>query len=165
MSVKQRLIKYLDTKKITKAYFVRAIGVSNSYINNMRQSISPDKLEKILEQFPDLNTTWLLTGDGDMLLERADGNLNYSGNVGNTQVGDGNNINIALPAEGSKKIIHSDGRIEISSETFSVSENITQYADRIKYLENQIEFLKDQIVQYKNIIEEQKSIINLLKNK
>ena len=33
----------------------------------MRKSIQPDKAEKIASSFPDLNITWLMTGDGDML--------------------------------------------------------------------------------------------------
>ena len=34
----------------------------------MRKSIQPDKAEKIASSFPDLNITWLMTGEGDMLV-------------------------------------------------------------------------------------------------
>jgi hypothetical protein len=33
----------------------------------MRNSIQPAKLKKIAEVYPDLNSTWLLTGDGEMI--------------------------------------------------------------------------------------------------
>ncbi len=66
-NVKDRLIRYLDAKGISKAEFGRRIGVSGAYITSMRKSIQPDKLRLIAEEFPDLNRDWLLYGDGDML--------------------------------------------------------------------------------------------------
>ena len=44
------------------AEFGRRIGVSSAYITSMRKSIQPDKVEKIKEEFPDLDIDWLLTG-------------------------------------------------------------------------------------------------------
>lgn len=67
MSVKDRLIKFLEVKKISKSEFGRRIGVSSAYITSMRQSMQPDKVQRIALEFPDLNTTWLLTGEGPML--------------------------------------------------------------------------------------------------
>ena len=33
----------------------------------MRKSIQPDKIKSIAIEFPELNTEWLLTGEGEML--------------------------------------------------------------------------------------------------
>ena len=66
-TIKERLTAYLRYKGINKSEFGRIIGVSNAYISSMRKSIQPDKAEKIASSFPDLNITWLMTGDGDML--------------------------------------------------------------------------------------------------
>lgn len=66
-TVKERLILYLEYKCISKRKFEMLIGVSNGYINNMRKSVQPDKISKIAMQFPELNTGWLLTGNGEML--------------------------------------------------------------------------------------------------
>ena len=66
-NVKDRLIRYLDAKGISKAEFGRRIGVSGAYITSMRKSIQPDKLKLIAEEFPDLNRDWLLYGEGEML--------------------------------------------------------------------------------------------------
>ena len=66
-TVKERLILYLEYKCISKRKFEMLIGVSNGYINNMRKSVQPDKIESITLHFPDLNTGWLLTGNGEML--------------------------------------------------------------------------------------------------
>lgn len=48
-------------------------------------------MQMILEKFPDLSEKWLLTGEGEMLIDRNQ-QMRISGN-GNTQVqGDGNTI-------------------------------------------------------------------------
>lgn len=67
MSVKERLTEYLRTKKISKSAFGRDIGVSSAYIASIRKSIQPDKLQRIALKYPDLNTVWLLIGEGEML--------------------------------------------------------------------------------------------------
>lgn len=67
MSVKERLIAYLDYKKVSKSDFGRSIGVSSAYVTSMRKSIDPEKLQSIAKNFPDLNTGWLMTGEGEML--------------------------------------------------------------------------------------------------
>lgn len=66
-SVKERLISFLKAKSINKSEFGRRIGVSSAFITSMRQSMQPDKIERIALEFPELNMTWLLTGDGEML--------------------------------------------------------------------------------------------------
>lgn len=67
MSVADRLKEYIGYKKTTNAEFERTIGASNGYINSIRKSIGIDKLEQIEQKFPDLNTQWLLKGEGEML--------------------------------------------------------------------------------------------------
>lgn len=68
-SVKERLVKFLEMNNISKSEFGRRIGVSSAFITSMRQSMQPDKVKRIALEFPDLNTTWLLTGEGPMLNE------------------------------------------------------------------------------------------------
>ena len=67
--VKERIITYLKYKKIRQATFEKAIGMSSGYVNNIRQSIQPDKLLKIAQLYPDLNIAWLMIGDtgGEMV--------------------------------------------------------------------------------------------------
>ena len=66
-TVKQRLINYLKYKKISQRKFELEIGLSNGYVNNINKSIQPDKIQKIILCYSDLNTGWLLTGEGEML--------------------------------------------------------------------------------------------------
>lgn len=67
MSVKERLKSFISYKEMSVRRFCLKIGVSESFVSSMRVSISPDKLSVISETFPDLNTIWLLTGDGEMI--------------------------------------------------------------------------------------------------
>lgn len=41
MGVKERLREYIKTLNISEREFCRQIGVSSSYVNNIRQSIQP----------------------------------------------------------------------------------------------------------------------------
>lgn len=66
-SVKQRLIQFIKYKGISQRKFENIIGVSNGFINNISKSIGAEKLYRIASAFPELNTIWLLTGDGEML--------------------------------------------------------------------------------------------------
>lgn len=72
MSVKERLISFIRYKSISVRKFEITCGLSLGYVNNIRVSIQPDKVSSIAVCFPDLNTGWLLTGEGEML--KADKN-------------------------------------------------------------------------------------------
>lgn len=66
-SVKQRLVKFINAKGLTKQRFERLVGLSNGYVANIQKSITHKKLEDISRVFPDLNPAWLLVGEGPML--------------------------------------------------------------------------------------------------
>lgn len=67
MTVKQRIIQYAEYRKISARKFSVSIGASPGYVNAISKSIQPDKLSRISELYPDLNTEWLMTGNGSML--------------------------------------------------------------------------------------------------
>ena len=71
-SIKDRLLLFIDSKGISKNAFEKACGLSTRYVSNMRQSIQPDKVKKIALAFPELNTGWLMTGEGSMLKDSAE---------------------------------------------------------------------------------------------
>ena len=66
-SVKDRIIEFYTQLGVSKREFERTIGVSNGYIDKLKHTPMPEKLESILLQYPQLNKIWLLTGEGDML--------------------------------------------------------------------------------------------------
>ena len=65
--VKERLICFIDHKGLSKNKFEKICGLSTRYVSNISQSIQPDMVKKIALNFPELNTGWLLTGEGEML--------------------------------------------------------------------------------------------------
>lgn len=67
MSVKERIRKYISYKKISIREFERLSNLNYGYVNAIRVSIQPDKVKSISLYFADLNTGWLLTGEGEML--------------------------------------------------------------------------------------------------
>jgi transcriptional regulator with XRE-family HTH domain len=66
-TVKERIKIFIKSKNIGQSAFEKVVGLSNGYVNNIRQSIQPDKLQKIALCYSDLNTGWLMTGEGNML--------------------------------------------------------------------------------------------------
>lgn len=67
VSVKQRLIDFINKKGISQRKFESSVGLSNGYINSLRHSPSADKLNTIIDTYPEINRNWLLTGEGNML--------------------------------------------------------------------------------------------------
>lgn len=61
--VKERLVAFLADIGWSQSKFERECGLSNGYVNNIRQSIQPDKLQRIAQRFPALNISWLMIGD------------------------------------------------------------------------------------------------------
>ena len=57
-------LKYLG---IGQAKFAENVGLSRAFVNNVGDSIRTDNLAKITSVYPELNTVWLLTGEGEML--------------------------------------------------------------------------------------------------
>jgi transcriptional regulator with XRE-family HTH domain len=90
MCVKERVKEFIKYKGISERVFCSSIGVSFSYVNSIRKSIQPDKMKTITEVYPELNPVWLITGDGEMLIDR---NINNVSGSGNTAVaGNGNRV-------------------------------------------------------------------------
>lgn len=66
-TVKQRLVQFLKYKQISQRTFARSVELSDGYVNAIRVSIQPGVLQRIAMHYPDLNTGWLITGEGEML--------------------------------------------------------------------------------------------------
>ncbi len=56
MNVKSRLLLFVAHTKLSKRKFQERIGVSNSYIQNISESIGADVMNRISIQFPELKT-------------------------------------------------------------------------------------------------------------
>lgn len=146
-TVKERLIKFITYKGISKNKFEIICGLSTGYVGNIRKSIQPDKIKIIAHNFPELNTGWLLTGEGEMLRNTG---VVIAGDVKGDVLGSGNlnknRISVELPESGSKKIIRPDGTVEIRHDDNDGTR------ERIKYLERVIESQKETIETLKELI-------------
>lgn len=67
MSVKERIILFIKQLHMGQSAFEKSCGLSNGLINNIKHSISDKTLQKIALKHPELNTTWLMMGEGQML--------------------------------------------------------------------------------------------------
>lgn len=65
--MKERLLKYLEYRKIGQNSFEKSVGWSNGTIYNLTNGIRSDKLASMAKICPDLNLRWLLLGEGQML--------------------------------------------------------------------------------------------------
>ena len=80
MKVTDRLQEYLELKQISPYTFERTCGIANGYLKKQMKgkgSIGSEIVERITEQYRDLNITWLLTGKGQMLI----GNYSHADHV------------------------------------------------------------------------------------
>jgi hypothetical protein len=68
MTTQDRIREYCKLKEISIHQFEIQAGLSNGYVSSMRKGIGINKLEDVLNAFPDINRDWLLYGEGNMLL-------------------------------------------------------------------------------------------------
>lgn len=69
-AIVDRIRQYIEYKKISVSAFERSIGLGNASLSKAFKSggaIGTDKLENILNSYPEINIQWLLTGEGDMI--------------------------------------------------------------------------------------------------
>lgn len=87
MDVRNRLLDFISLKKISISDFERISGLSNGYVHKIKNSVGKRGLLDIQRAFPELNTSWLLTGEGEMLktngsaIANGDGSVAVSGNI------------------------------------------------------------------------------------
>lgn len=67
-STKERLQQFVEYLGISNRKFCKSIGVSPAYIATMVTGIGREKLRTIKETYPMINIDWLLTGEGDMII-------------------------------------------------------------------------------------------------
>ena len=71
-TVKDRLLIYIKYLGIGQSKFEKLCGLSNGYINNSKGNFGSANIEDILKACDDLNRSWLLTGEGEMLKSKND---------------------------------------------------------------------------------------------
>jgi len=64
---KERLKLFISTLGISTKAFEEKCNLSNGYVSSIRRGVGYKAIEQITETYKQLNSTWLLTGTGDML--------------------------------------------------------------------------------------------------
>lgn len=72
MGIKERLFLFIEHIGISKNKFEKKAGLSTGYLKNFKGSLGADKLEGILNAFPELSRDWLINGTGLMLKEKEE---------------------------------------------------------------------------------------------
>lgn len=132
-TVKERLTEYLKFKGITKSAFGREVGVSSAYVNSITRTINPDIIKRIRLSYPDLNTDWVLLGEGQMLKPQTANSVSVgsvSGN-GNNFVA-GNNNNIGTPSKEAVSEVEQAEEVEIKETVILTPEILTAEGIDIK---------------------------------
>lgn len=72
MNTRERLKLFLASINISEGSFEKATGLAKGFVSKVGDSIRTSSLEKIKSVYPSLNTSWLLTGEGDMLTQKEE---------------------------------------------------------------------------------------------
>lgn len=73
MSVVDRIFEYITHKNLSYNEFDKSIGAANGYIGKQIKkggSLGSHIIEKIIYIYSDINPNWLITGNGDMILNK-----------------------------------------------------------------------------------------------
>ena len=96
---KERILQYLDYKKISQYEFSKKTGLANGFLK-AGDSVSSKNLELLSNIYSDLNILWVVTGKGNMILgnENIISNNNRDNNITlqNNNLGDNNKVSILL---------------------------------------------------------------------
>lgn len=93
-TIKQRIKQFCNEIGISVKAFEEHSNLSNGYVNGISKSIGDEKLKTISLSFPQLNITWLLTGEGEMLRNsQSVGDISNSNVSGVNVSGNGIQIN------------------------------------------------------------------------
>lgn len=73
MTIKERILSFLEFQGIKKVDFFEATGIQSSNFKGKNMSSQPggDMIVRVLTIYPNLSAEWLLRGEGDMLKSPA----------------------------------------------------------------------------------------------
>ena len=81
MGLLERAKEFTNYKSLTSKQFEQIVGLSNGAFSKLSDSIRKSTVDRISNAFPDLNTNWLLTGEGEMIKSSCDGVSQNSSNT------------------------------------------------------------------------------------
>lgn len=87
MTIKEKILTFLDCKGIRKAEFFESIGIAPSNFKGAAKQteLGGDKIVRILTAFPDLSAEWLLRDEGNMIRTPSESSNSERQNVAPTE--------------------------------------------------------------------------------
>lgn len=92
---KERLLTFINYLGLSKRAFERSIGVSLATVTNAKDKLSYGLIEKTISTYPILNRIWLLTGNGEMIINQERTISDYvtnNGDVSGQNFGSGTQV-------------------------------------------------------------------------
>lgn len=70
---KERILKFIEIKNITPAIFFKQTGIKRGFLDSdkLNQAVSDRHFAMIIAAYPDINLYWLITGKGEMFLQKS----------------------------------------------------------------------------------------------
>lgn len=122
-----RLKQLAYEKRVSIRELERIMHVANGYVSGIGETMGADKVENILQRFPDVSRDWLLFGDGGMLRS-----------ITNIQIGDGKrNDDVivkmleTLTEQGKRHLDIIDNAIALAKELEEIRGLLRQVLDKI----------------------------------
>ena len=96
-TVKTRILAFINYKGMKMKAFEERCSLSSGYITSMRKGFGSEKLNNVLNAFPELNREGSLYGEGEMLKSSVVNHNVVHGDANNSIVGDNNNVSMPRP--------------------------------------------------------------------
>lgn len=132
MTIIQRINQFIEKQGITIRAFEKAISASNGLIRKAianNTDIQSKWLSLIVDNFPQINPIWLLTGNGEMLIEKEDRSIEQ-------------NSNKELPSKPPEAIFYYKMYKEKDAEVKALSEQIGALKQEISNLTDEITLMR-----------------------
>lgn len=100
MCLADRIKIFIDSMGITPAFFEKSCGLSNGAVSKMGDGTRRSTIDKISNTYTCLNTSWLLTGEGEMLRQPQDNSTIITSNNNTYAEGSSGNGNITINHQG-----------------------------------------------------------------
>lgn len=68
---KERILQFIDTKRISKYEFYQKTGVSNGVLSQ-KNGLSEDNLVRFLSYYTDVSAEWITRGVGEMFIQNKE---------------------------------------------------------------------------------------------
>lgn len=159
---KERILKYIEKKKLTKTIFFNQTGIKRGFLDadKLNQAVSDEHFAKIIATYPDINLEWLLTGKGEML--KDSGSVISQTIKGNGNISNAGNNNINIPIQTTPQELSEDK--ELLKELRNIIKDKDKIiADKDRTIEELREELKEKREELKELKEELKEVKSELK--